>query len=188
MRTAVPAWFKCNQIFGVGEAWFVGEPDSLHFGPYRDQHTAETKSEVFMQRLREIKDHDARLNLVRQLLEEEWQTIDDGTDIGFEEIEVQAVDYDPVRHGEAIQSWSRSQRYFQVDGVWFFATREGLDVGPFDSEQEARESEKRLKTLLIKCRSAEEAHRCILEYKHKPRRHKLDAIKFEGLRQFRSKG
>jgi len=33
----------------------------------------------------------------------------------------------PVRHG----------RYMQKDGYWYYSTREGVDIGPFDNRQDA---------------------------------------------------
>lgn len=33
----------------------------------------------------------------------------------------------------------RSNRFFAADGQWFFATREGNPVGPFDDKQEAQQ-------------------------------------------------
>lgn len=33
----------------------------------------------------------------------------------------------PARHG----------RYLQKDGYWYYSTREGVDIGPFDSREDA---------------------------------------------------
>ncbi len=33
----------------------------------------------------------------------------------------------------------RRSRFFERDGLWYFATREGIDVGPFDQLDEAKE-------------------------------------------------
>ncbi|MCH8499358.1 MAG: DUF6316 family protein [Marinobacter sp.] len=42
-----------------------------------------------------------------------------------------------VRKGEPEKSWFRSDRFAQVNGEWFFQTREGTFEGPFGSLQEA---------------------------------------------------
>ncbi len=46
-----------------------------------------------------------------------------------------------VRSGEKPRTWYRSERIFNVDGSWYFHTREGIDFGPFscpfDAELEA---------------------------------------------------
>lgn len=42
------------------------------------------------------------------------------------------------RNGESSEkSWYRSDRFFSMNGQWFFTTREHLDMGPFISRQEA---------------------------------------------------
>lgn len=39
-----------------------------------------------------------------------------------------------VRTGESDSKvWYRSERYFYVDGSWYFSTREGIDIGPYSS-------------------------------------------------------
>jgi len=42
-----------------------------------------------------------------------------------------------VRSGESQKSWYRSNRVQQVNGDWFFITREITEEGPFHSKQEA---------------------------------------------------
>lgn len=42
------------------------------------------------------------------------------------------------RNGESSEkSWYRSDRFFSMNGQWFFSTREHIDMGPFISRQEA---------------------------------------------------
>ena len=42
------------------------------------------------------------------------------------------------RKGEDARLWFRTGREFHVDGQWYFATREGIDVGPYPTQFEAR--------------------------------------------------
>lgn len=43
-----------------------------------------------------------------------------------------------VRKGEGrADKGDRTDRFCQQDGLWFFKTREGLDVGPFESRSDA---------------------------------------------------
>ncbi|SMF20880.1 hypothetical protein SAMN02745866_01312 [Alteromonadaceae bacterium Bs31] len=43
-----------------------------------------------------------------------------------------------LRNGEAQDKvWYRSERFFCVDGSWFFSTREGVDIGPYASRHSA---------------------------------------------------
>lgn len=41
------------------------------------------------------------------------------------------------RYGEKGNLPVRNQRFFQDSGYWYYATREGIDIGPFDSLSEA---------------------------------------------------
>ncbi|MEM1434612.1 MAG: DUF6316 family protein [Pseudomonadota bacterium] len=42
------------------------------------------------------------------------------------------------REGETARLWFRTGREFHVDGQWYFATREGIDVGPYPTQVEAQ--------------------------------------------------
>ncbi len=53
-----------------------------------------------------------------------------------------------ARHNEKPRTWFRSDRVFLSDGQWFFHTREGVDVGPYDSQFEAEIEAGMLKELL----------------------------------------
>jgi hypothetical protein len=53
-----------------------------------------------------------------------------------------------ARTNEKAKTWFRSERVFLSDGQWFFHTREGVDVGPYDSQFEAEIEAGMLKELL----------------------------------------
>lgn len=53
-----------------------------------------------------------------------------------------------VRCNEQRRTWFRSERVFLSDGRWFFHTREGVDVGPYESQFEAEIEAGMLKELL----------------------------------------
>lgn len=42
-----------------------------------------------------------------------------------------------VRENEAIKGWFRCDRFMQSGRRWFYMTREGTQVGPFNSKNEA---------------------------------------------------
>ena len=42
-----------------------------------------------------------------------------------------------VRAGEKDRSWFRSERFCNINGRWFFSTREGTQEGPFSHKREA---------------------------------------------------
>ena len=41
------------------------------------------------------------------------------------------------RNGENGKVPSRNDRFFQSEEYWYYTTREGVDIGPFDSLEEA---------------------------------------------------
>lgn len=41
------------------------------------------------------------------------------------------------RTGEHGMIPSRHDRFFQVEDYWYYSTREGVDIGPFDNVEEA---------------------------------------------------
>ncbi len=41
------------------------------------------------------------------------------------------------RTGEHEKTWFRSNRFYNAESSWFFTTREGLEMGPFDNRKEA---------------------------------------------------
>ncbi|MFU8815813.1 MAG: DUF6316 family protein [Pseudomonadales bacterium] len=69
-----------------------------------------------------------------------------------------------ARSSEAPQTWFRSERLFASNGKWFFHTREGVDVGPYDSQFEAEIEAAMLKELLLGRTPGEEAKAVIREF------------------------
>jgi hypothetical protein len=53
-----------------------------------------------------------------------------------------------ARSNEKTKTWFRSERVFLSDESWYFHTREGVDVGPYDSQFEAEIEAGMLKELL----------------------------------------
>jgi Domain of unknown function (DUF6316) len=52
------------------------------------------------------------------------------------------------RRDEPGQTWFRSDRVFNCNGQWYFHTREGVDVGPYESQLEAEIEASMLKELI----------------------------------------
>lgn len=69
-----------------------------------------------------------------------------------------------TRTDERPRTWFRSDRVFLSDGKWFFHTREGIDVGPYDSQFEAEIEAGMLKELLREDVSGEGAVSVIREF------------------------
>lgn len=44
-----------------------------------------------------------------------------------------------ARHGEQGQvTNTRSERFFQMENYWYYTTREGVNIGPFDGLEDAK--------------------------------------------------
>lgn len=69
-----------------------------------------------------------------------------------------------VRLNERPRTWFRSERVFLSDGRWYFHTREGVDVGPYDSQFEAEIEAGMLKELLRERAAAEGPLNVIREF------------------------
>jgi hypothetical protein len=52
------------------------------------------------------------------------------------------------RRNELAKTWFRSDPVFSCNGQWYFHTREGIDVGPYDSQLEAEVESGMLRQLL----------------------------------------
>lgn len=68
------------------------------------------------------------------------------------------------RRNEPVRTWFRSHRIFRSDSSWYFHTREGIDVGPFDSEFEAQVEASILKSLLKDAESEAAATTLVREF------------------------
>lgn len=42
-----------------------------------------------------------------------------------------------IRQGESGRPPARAERFFEKDQYWYYATREGVDIGPFDTFSDA---------------------------------------------------
>jgi len=43
------------------------------------------------------------------------------------------------RKGERLEAQNRSSRLFEHDDYWYFRTREGMEIGPFDYKMDAEQ-------------------------------------------------
>lgn len=69
-----------------------------------------------------------------------------------------------ARKDELMRTWFRSERIFLSEAKWYFQTREGVDVGPYDSEDEATIEAGMLRELLRDAMSADVAMGVIREF------------------------
>ncbi len=52
------------------------------------------------------------------------------------------------RRDERSKTWFRCDRVFHTNGRWYFHTREGIDIGPYESQLEAEIEAGMLKELI----------------------------------------
>ena len=171
MEHSLPAWFQADQVFTYEGNWYLGSVGSLHIGPYGDRETAEAKAVAVAKKLRSMGADGNQLRYVRRLLHEEWKEINlagsGGETCLGEEIEL-TPSPSPNRRGESTKLWFRSERFFKVGGVWFFTTREGINIGPYASELEARKQLQQLLAFVRKTQTAAESRKVVYEFKHQP--------------------
>ena len=75
------------------------------------------------------------------------------------------MDVKVSRKHEKPRVWFRSERvYMMTERAWFFQTREGIDVGPYESQFDAEIEAGLLKELLQKCGSEEEVMATLREF------------------------
>lgn len=74
------------------------------------------------------------------------------------------------RNGEPDRTWFRSQRIYRKEDQWFIMTREGMDIGPYESADQARKDAQRLIEHLQDVQSSTEAVLVIKEFRERPRR------------------
>lgn len=162
-------WIDTDKIFALDSGWFFGSRRGVHVGPYENHRLARVKADQVGRDLGELDSGEARLRYFRDFLRKERLAVGASAQTlpAANASDGQDPDAVRVRAGEHDKVWYRSGRFFRIDNVWFFSTREGIDVGPFGSEGEARRHERRLVAMLSN-ESAEQAHRTIYEYNTRP--------------------
>ena len=60
--------------------------------------------------------------------------------------------------------WFRSARVFASQGRWYFHTREGIDMGPYDTQFAAEVEAEMLKSLLLEQSSGADGRQVIREF------------------------
>ena len=165
MSNGLPVWFQADHVFSHAGRWYLGKVGSLHIGPYGDRATARSKSDQITDELRSLADDSSKLAYVRRLLRVEWREVREGIPEQSADSQEPPV---PVRAGETHRRWFRSDRIFSVGMAWFIATREGIDIGPFNSRKEAKRREKHVVHFLTEAESLDAVYRLAYEYKHRP--------------------
>lgn len=155
-QRSMPRWFPAEEVCHAHSGWYVGSPVALSLGPYDDQDGAYAASSEIRARLAGARTKGEMIRIVRAFL-------DSSVSAPLEpEQEI------PTRAGERPRLWYRSNRFFSADGFWYFTTREGIDVGPYDSRRAAERDSERLIRLLGDLETEEARILTIREYMARP--------------------
>ncbi len=77
-------------------------------------------------------------------------------------------DAQQVRKSEENKAWFRVSRFYCLDNAWFFSTREGIDLGPYVTKQDAERELNLLVKMLAKTSGTAEAVFLIHEFYNRP--------------------
>ena len=137
MHSSTPAWFSVEKTFQIGRGWYIGDIDALNIGPYSSQSEAEHSGQTISRRIAAVKTSEAKNALIREFLQEEWEKVDKTRSAeGRKSVSDQQSEYS-VRNDERAKNWFRADRIYNVSSEWFFSTREGIQIGPFPTREEA---------------------------------------------------
>ncbi len=153
MHQPIPSWFAADHVFQRSDGWYVGSQNAFSVGPYPDEVVANLRSKAMCERLESARTMKDVVAVVRACLSSEVLRTPRGL---------------RTRLGEEPRVWHRSHRIFNSNGLWFIATREKIDVGPYVSLADA-EREARKLILILKATKTEAATRlAIYEFMNKP--------------------
>lgn len=161
MSSSLPAWFPADRIYRARNGWHIGSSSGVSVGPYADESVARTASLRIQSALKRARNPTAQADVVRHFLRQQ-------TPVNVrDQPTAPAIS---VRVGESSKFWARSSRYFTVDNVWFFQTREGVDVGPYCSKETMARDASRLSEILGAMQDSGDAARrmAIYEFMRRP--------------------
>ncbi len=156
MSLAKPDTFAVDKIFEANKGWYVGSQHGFSVGPYESEDVAKAQSSEIKGHLGRADNTGQTLHIIRELLETR--------DVGYR----RPGEAQSVRAGETPRLRYRAERFFALEGKWYFMTREGVDVGPYDSRSAAERDAVSLVRLLKECETEEQAHRAIYEFMARP--------------------
>lgn len=171
MPRALPGWFAADQVYSAADGYYIGSPNGFRVGPYPRKATAESRSRTITSTLTSCTNTGDMVRAVRRFLHD--QSAREGRQLGSGEPArapgvMGSIEPPPRRSGEAARVWFRTSRFFNVEDVWFFATREGIDVGPYESKAAAQRDANRLLEILRNTGTEAEGRLAIYQFKSRP--------------------
>lgn len=139
MTGFAPSWFKIDSVFRGMDGWYVGSAIGFRIGPYATEAAAAAVSDKVQAVVARSRNRGEMLRGLRHFLNQ--QAVGEGAPGAGRAGTVVPIG---VRRGEHGRFWARTDRCFNVDGAWFFSTREGVNVGPYGSRRDAERDVKSL--------------------------------------------
>ena len=161
MNTRQPTWFKVNNTFKYLNGWYIGTSTGVNLGPYEDQNATALRSKEISNQLANTAPSE-RIALIRRLLLDEWENSNPSSRAHASSSKT------TVRRGERSKSWFRADRFYSEDDAWFFSTREGVDVGPYETHEIAQREAQRLIKMVAATPNPVAAALLIHEFNRRP--------------------
>lgn len=172
LTAPVPTWFAADRLLQRSDGWYIGSADGFRVGPYPIKSEAVRWSRELVAKLERCRSTTEQVRMVRAFLHEQHhrnkRQLQSGPSVA-ETAPDGAAARPPVRDGEPSRMWFRTSRFFLVDEAWFFSTREGIDVGPYATREEAERDASRLLEILQNTATDTECRLAIMQFKTRPR-------------------
>ena len=125
-ETDVPSQ-RSNRFLACSNSWYYRTREYDRIGPYASRTEAESAAATY----------------VSHAIEDDTETLHVMVDLHLASLKMQAADsieLSALRRGEWEVPSERTSRICQKRNRWYFFTREGRLVGPYESEESAKES------------------------------------------------
>lgn len=171
MPADMPHWFAADRVFQAPDGWYIGDPAGYRVGPYQRRAMAEVRSQQISAHLSRCDATLQRVRMVRRFLHAE--TRDSRRRVLTSATPGRALDLETrqqsvTRSGEQHPVRFRTNRFFNAGGRWYFTTREGIDVGPYDTRAAAERDAGRLIQLLLRTDTQAQARLTIQQFQIRP--------------------
>lgn len=169
-----PLWFAADHLFQDADGWYIGAEDGNRVGPYPIRSEALRRSQELLAKLERCRTTAEQIRLVRSFLLGETRHSRRQVRTGAPAQKKRSLatngagEAPPVRAGEQPRTWFRTSRFFVVAGGWYFSTREDIDVGPYETREEAERDARRLAEILQSTESETECRLAIMQFKTRP--------------------
>jgi len=148
MTSNLPAWFAADQFYAAPDGWYVGAAGGFRVGPFANAEQAAAHSRELTAKLLRCRNTTEMVRTVRWFVHEQTRSHGRQVKNGTLTSDHGEGDEPRARAGEKPRLRFRTDRLFAVSDGWYFTTREGIDVGPYSTREEAAAGAAKLLALL----------------------------------------